>query len=428
MKRAQALALAVLVFPITLSADQKPLTLNDALRIFRSSGFDLLIADASVAAAEGDLTAAEAISSPSLSLARGTTFHYDAALCQGCSNTAVSAAITDQAAISDMLSGKRRLRIAVARAVLDIARRSRADVERTLEFTVKEQTLDAELAKRSLGYATESQRLAADTLNLVNVRYAAGAVSEADVARAEVQKLEADQAVDVARQALDSAKAGLAFLLGYRGVPPGFDLDDDLTRSHPIIFPGVSSEVLLAQALTHRPDVAAAGIQIERARAALALTRRGRIPDLFPSASYAQEGTSQSAIQPPTVTLGLSLTLPALHRNRGEVTKAEADLRAQQVAAEKTASLVASDVATAVAAFASAKDRTERMEDRLLARSERARDLVRLQYEKGAASLFEFLDAQRTFIATQSEYLQTLNDYWTAVFQLEQATGMEVRP
>ena len=68
------------------------------------------------------------------------------------------------------------------------------------------------------------------------------------------------------------------------------------------------------------------------------------------------------------------------------------------------------------------------MEGSLLERAGRARDLVRFQYEKGAASLFEFLDAQRTFLATRTEYLQNLNDYWSAVFQLEQATGMELRP
>ena len=62
----------------------------------------------------------------------------------------------------------------------------------------------------------------------------------------------------------------------------------------------------------------------------------------------------------------------------------------------------------------------------LLARAGRARDLVRLQYEKGAASLFEFLDAQRTYLGVQAESLQTLNDYWTAVFQMEQAAGVEL--
>ena len=39
----------------------------------------------------------------------------------------------------------------------------------------------------------------------------------------------------------------------------------------------------------------------------------------------------------------------------------------------------------------------------------------------------EFLDAQRTLLATQNEFLQNLNDYWSAVFLLEQAAGMELR-
>ena len=50
-----------------------------------------------------------------------------------------------------------------------------------------------------------------------------------------------------------------------------------------------------------------------------------------------------------------------------------------------------------------------------------------LQYQKGAASLLEYLDANRTFIATMVEYLQDLTNYWTAVYQLEAAIGMELR-
>ncbi len=428
MKTAQVFALALLFFPYGLFADQKPLTLEDALRIFRTRGFDLIIADAGIASAQGDVAIAQSIANPSLSLTRGSTFNYNPSLCEGCSSTSVSGGITDSAAISDTLTGKRRLRVAVARAALDSTRSSRADVERTLEFTVKQQVLQVELAKQSLAYAAEAQQLASDTLKLVQVRYSAGAVSEADVARAEVQKLEADQAVDVARQTLESAKAGLAYLLGYREAPPDLDVGDDLTHRRTITLADFSREALLGQALARRPDLAAAGFQVDRARSVLALAKRERIPDFFPSASYAQEGTSQSAIQPPTFTFGLSFSLPILHRYRGEIAKAEADLRTQQVTAQKIAALVGSDVATAVTAFTSARNRTARMEGRLLERAGRARDLVRLQYEKGATSLFEFLDAQRIFLATQTEYLQNLNDYWTAVFQLEQATGMELRP
>jgi cobalt-zinc-cadmium efflux system outer membrane protein len=66
------------------------------------------------------------------------------------------------------------------------------------------------------------------------------------------------------------------------------------------------------------------------------------------------------------------------------------------------------------------------MEDGGLLKAARtARDITRLQVEKGAASLTDFLDAQRTYIATNVEYFQDLASYWTAVFGLEQAVGME---
>jgi cobalt-zinc-cadmium efflux system outer membrane protein len=51
---------------------------------------------------------------------------------------------------------------------------------------------------------------------------------------------------------------------------------------------------------------------------------------------------------------------------------------------------------------------------------------VEIQYQKGAASLLEYLDAQRTYIAVNLESLQDLAGYWTAVFKLEQALGRPV--
>ena len=45
--------------------------------------------------------------------------------------------------------------------------------------------------------------------------------------------------------------------------------------------------------------------------------------------------------------------------------------------------------------------------------------------QKGAASLTDYLDALRTYITTNVEYFSNLSKYWTAVFQLEEAVGME---
>ena len=56
----------------------------------------------------------------------------------------------------------------------------------------------------------------------------------------------------------------------------------------------------------------------------------------------------------------------------------------------------------------------------------RARDITDLQYRAGAATLIDFLDAERTFIQTNTEYFDDLANYWTAVFQIEAAAGVEM--
>jgi len=52
------------------------LTLGEALRIFRQRGLDLLLAEAAVGQAEGDLRSAGALPAPTLGLATGRTQGY----------------------------------------------------------------------------------------------------------------------------------------------------------------------------------------------------------------------------------------------------------------------------------------------------------------------------------------------------------------
>jgi cobalt-zinc-cadmium efflux system outer membrane protein len=68
------------------------------------------------------------------------------------------------------------------------------------------------------------------------------------------------------------------------------------------------------------------------------------------------------------------------------------------------------------------------MEATLLERARKSLDITRVQYEKGAASLLDLLDAQRTYTATRVEYAQDLANYWTAVALLEEAMAGELRP
>ena len=150
------------------------------------------------------------------------------------------------------------------------------------------------------------------------------------------------------------------------------------------------------------------------------------MPDIGLWAQYAQEGTGSNVIAPPTLTVGISTPLPNLYRNQGAILKAKADLRAQSLQRIKIEAQVVNNVEASLNAYAFAERKLQRTETFLLPTARRARELVGIQFEKGAASLLELLDAQRSLIAANAEYLQNLTDYWTAVFEIEQAVGREL--
>jgi outer membrane protein, heavy metal efflux system len=402
------------------------LSLEQALTLFRQTGLDILIAEAGVEGAEGDVGIAGAVPNPSLSGTFGKSF-----ICpDGCNflpAPAFSVGLGDQNAIEDSLSGKRGLRLEVARAALRAARLTRVDAERTGAALVKQQFVQALIAQESVLTAEETARDSAKLKDLMNVRYRSGAVSEADLARVETDALEAEQSVATAQLQLRTAKLSLAFLLGVRSVVPDFRVEapELLTAAVPQELASTTPQRLLSEALAVRPDLQASQAQIERADAAVRLAKRLVFPDIALSVNYAQQGTSAAAITPPTVTVGLNLTLPIFYQQQGEIRRAEADARTQELSKAKALAQVVSDVETAFAAFRTALERAQRMEGAagMLARARRARDLVDIQYQKGAASLLELLDAQRTFRAIAFEARSNLADYWTSVFRLEQAVG-----
>lgn len=413
------------------------LDLETALRLLREHGLDVLAAETAIRGAEGDLQAAGAVPNPTLSASYGKSIPFgrcrsdagEPIACRPLPDAALGAGLSDNAALFDSLTGKRGLRRDVARAALAAVRLQRDDALRTLEAQVKQAFQQVLLARDTLAFDQEVASAQARTAALSRARFENGAISEADVARIETAHLEAEQAVDGARAALRDAQVALAFLLGVRGPVPEVEVVGGAlaTSAVPPGLAGQTREALLQRALESRPDVLAARRQKERADAARSLAARQRIPDVTLSIAYAQQGTTNLAQSPPTWTVGLSVPLPLFYHQQGEVRRAEADQRAQAIAVARAEASIVSDVESAWAGWTAARAQLARMESGLLERSRTARDLVTIQYEKGAASLLDLLDAQRTFIATRIEYLQDLAAYWNAVFKLEQAAGVSLR-
>jgi cobalt-zinc-cadmium efflux system outer membrane protein len=341
--------------------------------------------------------------------------------------------VSDSAALEDTLLAKRDLRLKVARNALAAAKMSRADAARTIAFQVKSAYLQVAQAVLGSKFAKEVADSNVKTLALFETRLKSGAINEGDFARIQTQKLEADQALDQSLAGLREARVSLAFLIGVRGLVPDFDVDAKvLSYAAPPALEGASEASLMRLAFDHRPDLVAFGYQMASAEAELSLVHRQRFPDVALNMNYAWGGyggfSTNGPLQTPTITFGLSAPIPLFYQLQGETRQAEAQYDSASLGQAKATAQVASEVAAGYAAYAGARRLVQRMESGgLLASAKTARDIIRLQYEKGAASLTDFLDAQRTYIAANVEYFGDLTNYWTAVFQLEEAVGAELR-
>ena len=422
------------------------LTLEDALKIFRARGLGILIAEANVRNQEGVVMAAGAVPNPSVSASVGEalTFaqtNYSQSNCKVngavCTPWIYNFGINDSAAIEDTLSGKRDLRQKVARAALAAAKMSRADAERTLTFQVK--VAYAQVAQAMLAYKFAGDLAASNVLTLkkFQVRYQKGAINIGDLERIETQKFESDQALSQAAQSLRQARVALAFLLGVRGEVPEFDVDTKvLDFAVPLALKDATANGLLRTAFERRPDLQAAGYLMNSAKAQLELTKRQKFPDIALGVNYAWGGfgglSTNGPVGPQTISVGLSAPLPMFYQLQGEQRQAEAQVDTNALSQAQTTSQVVSDVSTGLASFIATKEMVERMEGPrrptggLLADAKGAFEVTALQYEKGAASLTDYLDALRTYVATKVEYFSDLTNYWTAVYQLEAAVAADL--
>ena len=413
------------------------LSLEDAMRIFRSKGLDLLIADANIRGAEGAERAAGAVLNPIANLSYGRLLGYNSAnACppngSGCSANAWSVGLSDNAAIEDSLSGKRELRESVAHAALKAARMVRSDAERTIAFQVKAAYFQVVLATQQLNFAADVAKGSRETYDLTKTKYDKGAINAGDAAIIETAALEADQAFETAKLNLRQARVALGFLLGTRGHVPDFNIVPPSQDANAPTLENVSQGTLVNEAFAHRPDLAAYMFQKERAEASIRLAKRNVIPDISISGQYTQTGTADNSVQPPTLTFGVTSGLPIFYQQQGEIRQAEADSDTQSLERAKVEAQVVSDVESAYASYVTSRALVDRMKGvggrhGLYDTAKTARDIVKKQFDAGAISTLPYLDAQRTFITTTLEYLTDLTNYWTAIAQLEQATGTEFR-
>jgi cobalt-zinc-cadmium efflux system outer membrane protein len=140
-------------------------------------------------------------------------------------------------------------------------------------------------------------------------------------------------------------------------------------------------------------------------------------PDVTLSANYFNSAGLNVAL------LGISVPLPIFDRNQGEVARTEsARAQAQQLHAAVLGQ-VKTEVKDAYEALQTSDRVARYYQSGYLEISQKSRNISEYAYRRGAASLLDFLDAERSYRATQLAYRQAIAAHLLALEQVRQAVG-----
>ena len=314
------------------------------------------------------------------------------------------------------LGGKRGNRIKAAKDATAVTQSQVSDNERSLTFQVASQFINVQLAESALDLAQENLKSFERAVEIGEARFRAGGMSENDFLKIKLQLLQFQVDAQQAQLARVQALSDLRQLVGYESVPPDYDVSGAFEYQAVT----VQLEGLQKIASERRPDLRAAKQGADAAWSQHALAKSNGWQDLTVSGTYSRSnfegGTDTAAI-------GVSIPLGIFDRNQGEIERTRiAIVQAQQQLAEVSGQVL-TDVKDAFENLQRSNRIIQYYRSGYLDVSQKSRDISEYAYRRGAVSLFDFLDAERTYRATQIGYRQALADYLVALEQVRQSVG-----
>jgi cobalt-zinc-cadmium efflux system outer membrane protein len=313
---------------------------------------------------------------------------------------------------------KRQRRLQAAQDQTAVTRSQVTDAERTLTFSVGQQFVNVLLAESTLQFAEQDLKGFQQTVDIGQARYKAGDISEGDYLKIALQLLQFQTDVSSARLARVQALVSLRELLGYDAVPANFDVIGDLAYQQL----KTTVEDLQAKALNQRPDLRAAQLGVTAAQSLIALAKANGKQDVTGTADYTHTGGVSSA------SLFFNIPLAIFNRNQGEIARTGYVLTQAQETQQLASDTVLGDVSNAYEGVKSNDEVVELYISGYLKQAQDSRDISEYAYRRGAVSLLDFLDSERSYRATQLAYRQALASYMTALEQLKAAVGTRNLP
>jgi cobalt-zinc-cadmium efflux system outer membrane protein len=325
---------------------------------------------------------------------------------------------------------KRELRRDSAQGATAIATSAQADLMRNLIFNLRTAFVQVLQAKAFRTLAQDNLSSYDQVLALSRERLQAGDISQIDLDRLELQRVQYESDVQTAEVNLRTAKIQLLRLLNDQTTPVE---QFDVSGPFDFMAPAQSLDECRRIAFDVRPDLRAAVLAIDKARTdyRLAFANGSIDPTISVDAGFPSVSQAWQSYQPPLrqyVGVSVGVPLKIFDRNQGEKLRSQLDITRNERLADAARLQVFGDVDTSYATVMSTVTLLLPYKNRYLDQATHVRDTITFSYQRGGASLIDFLQAQQEYRAVQVSYVNLIAAFLSAVNQLNLAIGREVIP
>ncbi len=417
--------LSLLLFSVQCEA--QVISLDDVISIFYQRNLDLLAARYNVDQALAEAIVASAIPNPSVSFQIGELSSSNlnkGATATGCNhNTNVSCGPAEYYTFNQLIevAGKRGLREQSSQFASQAAEADFRDAVRIFTNVIRNTYYQLLQAQKYLELTQEIVEHYKTIAKANGLRLSSGDIAESDFLRVKMEAMKAEADLDNAQTAVSLAQADLAVVLRW----PAQSLQFEAKEEWPVvkaINPAQNRDELIDLALKQRPDLQADKLRADQAGKELELAQRLKYPDVTVTAGYARD-PSNNALNSGFV--GLSVPLPVFYQYKGETDKAQVKINQNQLITEQTELAIRNDVISALATWKSTDKIVQRFKEGLLTDALTVRKSAELAYSKGATSVLDFIEAQRSYKNVMHDYYAAEINRANAYFDLEKSLGIE---
>jgi outer membrane protein, heavy metal efflux system len=316
---------------------------------------------------------------------------------------------------------KRELRLESAKEGTQIAASLHSDLDRNMLFTLRAAFVQTMQAKATLDLTRQELDYYDHIIEISRQRFKTGDMAQIDLDRVELQRVQYESDWQAAEVNLRTAKIQLLQLLDDKTPVDQFDVDGPFDFSS-LLKPLDDFRQI---AVDNRPDLRAAVESIQLAKTNHKLADSNGSTDPTFSGWYTYNPSFNNPNDQQTLGLSISVPLRIFDRNQGEKKRTQLDIGRNQQLEDAARAQVFSDVDSAYAQVNSNIILLRPYKDKYLAQALRVRETVTFAWQRGAASLMDFLNAQSDYRQVQMAYVQLIGSYLTAAGQLNLAVGTE---